>query len=326
MHNRNPIYVFLTRCCAFIIRSYKKQMFASGIKKIDCENFLYEISGELTLIDIGASYFLPDSWRLPLKNTKTHLICIEPNAYNLEYLNALDLKPKVTKIPHALSGTGGTRTLYKTNVDSGSSLFPPRAFKPLEEKLNPSLNAYFFPIEKTEIQTLTLSEILESAKITSPILIKLDIQGAELEVLQSIENILRSGDVVGIETEASLLSQPLMTGSSKFSEINLFLAKCGFDLLNLKPIFSPNGSNSKKGYLNECDSFYVLSYDDSNSLSIEQKMALFITYISFGFANHAQALVDVDITLQNVIYKNITPSKLESLLNLIAKYGLSYLK
>ena len=309
----------------YLLRTLKKLIFGWQLKKIDCTNFFDEVLGKLTLIDIGASYFLPDSWRFLLKSEKNHLVCIDPNSYNLEYLSELPIQARVSRIPFALSGTGGTRTLYKTNVDSGSSLFHPRILKPIERQLNPSLQDYFFPIEKKQIETLTLGEVMKSSNISSSILIKLDIQGAELEVLKSIENILKSGSVVGIETEACLLSEPLMIGSSKFADINLFLAECGFELLNLKPIFTPAGKESTMGFLNECDSFYVLAYNNPNSLSVDQKIAIFITYISYGFPNHAQALVDVDIELQNAIYERITPAQLSLLLRLISKYGLSYL-
>ena len=315
---------FLLKYERYILRTFNKIIFGWRLKRLNCTNFFDEVLDELTLIDVGASYFLPDSWRILLKSKKTHLVCIEQNAYNLEYLTNLSIRARVSRIPSALSANGGTRTLFKTNVDSGSSLFLPRSLKPIEHQLNPSLQEYFFPIEKMQIETITLGEVMKSNEITSPVLIKLDIQGAELEVLQSIKEILKSGLVVGIETEASLLSDPLMIGSSKFANINLFLAECGFELLNLKPIFTPSEKKSSEGFLNECDSFYILAYNSPNFLSINQKMAIFVTYISYGFPIHAQALVDVDIELQSAIYKRISPVQLSGLLRLISKYGLSY--
>ena len=163
--------------------------------------------------------------------------------------------------------------------------------------------------------------------VTSPILLKLDIQGAELEVLRSVDKVLRSGQVIGIEIESSLKSDPIMQGSSNFVEVSNYLTECDFELLKLNPIYTNAKTSSSspfnQGYLNECDAFFTLKYNNANSLNLDQKMALFITYICFGSVNHAQALVDIDVELQKYLYHYLSPKDLSKFLILIKKYGLT---
>jgi FkbM family methyltransferase len=320
-----PLVRFVFKVFNYFKRRYSYIKFRKIQKELNCQNFWSETLSEISLVDIGASYFLPNTWRIPLSSELTHLICIDPNKDNLQYLGKTLQRARVTTIPSAVSASGGAKVLYRTNVDSGSSLYQPREVTPFEMKLNPHLQDYLFPLEKIEINTLKLEEILIKEKVTSPILLKIDIQGAELEILESITSLLMSGQIIGIEVESSLLTEPIMQGSSNFSEVSSFLSSCGFELLNLNPIFvhpiGMDGSSRTKGYLNECDAFFTLKYDDNKLISLNHKIALFMTYICFGFENYAQALIDIDSDLQRHIYKKISPIELSSFMVAMSKYG-----
>jgi FkbM family methyltransferase len=227
-------------------------------------------------------------------------------------------------IPYAVSGSGGTRKLFRTNVDSGSSFFKPRELKPIELKIFKEIQSYFFPIQEVEVDTVTLESILKKENVKGPIYLKLDIQGAEMEVLHSIEDYLRSGQVIAIETEASLMSEPLMKNGTNFVEISEYVAKFDYDLVNLVPIFSPINTsgnlNFGKGFLNECDACFVKSNIGKVALNLNEKVALFVAYVMYGFPNHALALAESDSELFNSIEKSVGYAKLLTFLQLRNRY------
>jgi FkbM family methyltransferase len=320
----------LNRFFAAVDRRIRLQLYKFRLKRIGVKDVWGELLPPITLIDIGGSYYTPRTWTIPLSVPVVKIISIDPNAENLEFLEDSPFRAQKVVAPFAVSGTGGRRKLFKTNVDSGSSLFKPRPLKPLEEKIFNDIKSYFFPIKELYVETITLNDILRNKNVTEPIFLKLDIQGAELEVLQSIESILKSGQVIAIETEASLMSDPLMQNGANFAEISEYLAKLDFELVNLVPIFSPINTegnlNFGRGFLNECDAFFVKSYNGEIKLSLDAKIALFVAYVMYGFSNHALALAESDTELMSLIEYRIGYNKLSSFLRLINKYDQNVVK
>lgn len=129
----------------------------------------------------------------------------------------------------ALSRTGGERVLYETNVPTGSSLLKPGS-EALYEFGDPT---YFFPIAERRMATRRLDEVLDQAAIPSVDFIKLDVQGAEVEVLEGLgERLGRT--TLGIELEVGLpggyLEQP------GIGAVDAVLRKAGFLLFDLRPV------------------------------------------------------------------------------------------
>ena len=185
----------------------------------------------LTLVDIGASYFLHKPWIPLILGGRAKLLSIDPNSQNLSYLDHfpnLDVK----KVPAALYSEQGVRTLYVTNVDSGSSLFPPQ---PSEEDLvrHPGLYDYFFPLKEVALEVTTLDLLAISS--SNFLAVKIDTQGAELEILKGASELLRKGRILSVEAEVSLLSRPIMSGSPKYADIAIFLESFNFELMWIRP-------------------------------------------------------------------------------------------
>lgn len=82
-------------------------------------------------------------------------------------------------IPTGLSRNGGDATLYVLNQPTGSSLLPVDMDSP---EVHPG-DPYIFPITEITISTESLEQALKKEKVAQADMIKLDIQGAELEVL-----------------------------------------------------------------------------------------------------------------------------------------------
>ena len=139
-------------------------------------------------IDVGASYFPHTTWWFFLGCKFTKWIAVDPNSENLEYQKNWAWPCEIEVIGTGLSRFGGATTLYKTNVDSGSSILRPVFRNEFNHSDDRSLHDYLFPLQEVEIQTITLQDLL-SEWSSLPTFVKLDTQGSELSILQgSLEN------------------------------------------------------------------------------------------------------------------------------------------
>jgi FkbM family methyltransferase len=123
-------------------------------------------------------------------------------------------------LPLAL-GDGAEHTLYITNVPMTSSLFSPAR---TTVDLFPALGELMHVEKQVRTATHRLDDIPEAA---TPDFLKLDVQGAELMILQNAVKCLRSVSVIQCEVEFLELyeGQPLM------ADVDAFLRSQGFCFL-----------------------------------------------------------------------------------------------
>lgn len=186
---------------------------------------------DLVIADVGAAYGLP--WYLQVLEEWATLCLFEPNAARAEELRKaykkFDRKKKAHVFETALSALGGERVLYETNVPTGSSLLKPGS-DALHEFGDPS---YFFPIHEHSVQTRRLDDVLDEAGVQQVDFIKLDVQGAEIEVLRGLGDRLGQS-TLGVELEVGLpggyCEQPSM------GEVDEFLRARGFTMFDLRPV------------------------------------------------------------------------------------------
>ena len=231
----------------------------------------------LTLVDIGASYFLHKPWIPLILGGRAKLISIDPNSENLNYLDHFP-NIDVKKVPAALSSEEGLRALFVTNVDSGSSLFPP---EPSEEDLirSPGLYDYLFPLREVTLEVTTLD--LLTNRNEDFLAVKIDTQGAELEILKGASTLLEQGRMLSVEAEVSLLSRPIMSGAPTYADISSFLEGYNFELIWIRPTTAV-----KRGFRNqprqvEADALFLLRKEtviDSGSSCIEAYRAILQAY------------------------------------------------
>lgn len=273
----------------------------SKAKKRLINQKLIAFTNDLVLVDIGASYFSNPNWRFALANNSNKLIAIDPNASNLAYLqnsNVCEFEAHAV----ALSGDDKVKILYVTAEDSGSSLFKPVITKQNFHKTDFELDAYLFPYVEREIKTHKLNEILPNLDAKKSYWIKIDTQGAELEILNSSKNLFMSGLVPIVEVEGSLLFEPIMQGGSKATDLILFMEESGYELIKLTPIFSKNAPHlfeAQRGFLNESDLVFGLRPHSFESWSLTQKKSLFSGYISYGLVELGYLLASKDVELRN---------------------------
>ncbi len=268
--------------------------------------FWQSLSPNTLLVDIGASYFYNKNWYLATKLSSSTFIQIDPNAENLSYLDKQSINAKVHKVASAISGNGGERTLYITNVDSGSTLFEPSISPDLLPRLDSEIYSYFFPFEEKTISTQTLDSVIPLELRRIPMVLKLDAQGSELEILRGSESIIRR-QVAAIEVEASLLRHPFAKGGTKFAELQLFLESIGYELVNLDLLYSHGPITpkdiEKRGFLSECDALFVLNHREIQHKSTEFKLSTFFVLSMYGQLRDCLKLLEGDETLKAMIYE-----------------------
>lgn len=159
-------------------------------------------------------------------------------------------------IPLALGKSIGESTLYVTKAPMCSSLYPPdEAFLSRFAHLPGLVNLDF----TVEIETTTLDTFCQAEGIDSIDFLQIDVQGADLDVLQGSSEILNRG-VLGIQIEVEF--SPLYLNQPLFADVDTYLRKNGLKLFDLGSAYcararSPIVSNKRPGQILWADAFYL---------------------------------------------------------------------
>ncbi|HEX3695649.1 MAG TPA: FkbM family methyltransferase [Polyangia bacterium] len=256
---------------------------------------LWQILGghPLNLADVGASYFLPDTWSYLVPLPTATFVLFDPVGKNLAY--AKNLPPdRVTVIPTALSRTGGAAEFFLANTDSGSSLFPPHPWPG-----RPALNHdYFFPLRIVDIETRTLAACLDERRIDLVHAIKLDTQGSELDIVKGMDA-RRLEQLLLVEMEVSMDSHPAQLGSARLPEVITYFEARGFRYVNTRiarKALEPTGCTGPRfaatlAAQHECDVLFIrdiaaLPIDRPEWLmrALRQQVTLLCAYYQHGEA------------------------------------------
>jgi FkbM family methyltransferase len=196
--------------------------------------------GVVNLIDVGSAGGLPSPWR-------DHAALVR-YLLNFEPLEAARRKGTVLTVPAALWRADETRPFYiQRGSSQGNSLYPPNLdyvrehFAELSERGPRELARTWFErsaVARVEtIETTTLDAVLESlAPEVRYDFLKIDTQGADLDVLRGAERFL-AHDCVGIQLEAFVV--PLYAGIACLPEIDAYLDERGFERVWTAP---PHGT------------------------------------------------------------------------------------
>lgn len=159
-------------------------------------------------------------------------------------------------IPLALGKFRGEATLYVTKAPMCSSLYEPdekflSRFADLPELVNTDFTI--------EIETTTLDTFCQEEGIDSIDFLQIDVQGADLDVLQGASEVLKRG-VLGIQIEVEF--SPLYLNQPLFADVDTYLRNIGFSLFDLaiarrSRTCSPIVSNTRPGQILWGDGFYL---------------------------------------------------------------------
>lgn len=133
----------------------------------------------------------------------------------------------------AIGPMTGETTLHVSASDDSSSLLP---ISQLQETLFPGTNE----IGRINVNIGRLSDYVKDRDITPPALLKIDVQGYELEVLRGCEDLLKSFNYV--YTECSFLE--LYSGQALADEVIDWLRKKGFQFNGIFNVVSDKNGRS----------------------------------------------------------------------------------
>ncbi|WP_029621016.1 FkbM family methyltransferase [Pseudorhizobium marinum] len=237
------------------------------------------ISSPIEIVDIGASLAEEPIYKNILTEGYGRVTGFEPNPAEIEKLNA-QKKDYETYLPYFI-GTGLDATFYETNWALTGSLFEPN-----EKLLNKfsNLGEATTLVQKHSVQTHRLNNVSE---ITDIDLLKMDIQGSELNALRNGTEKLRHALVVQVEVEFV----ELYKGQPLFADVDIFLRHhgfqfhtfSGFGMRSFKPIVVDGNANVGLRQSIWSDAIYVRDWMDLSQVADEKlKKYAFIMHSCYG--------------------------------------------
>ena len=225
-------------------------------------------STKISLLDVGAANGVYDRWTVVQKYID--YFAVEPDLRSSENLMSPESTSPYnsqTLIKRALWHSAGEVTLNLCRKPMASSIYTPnREFYDLFQ--DPERNDI---VDKIKIECITLDEV--SNQIGKPFdVIKLDVQGAELDVLKGAMESLSS--VIAIDIEVELCE--LYLGQPLFDQIFSFLRQTGLEFIDFTYIYrwSPDQFN-ELGQATFADALFMLSPEKVATSETEQLITKF---------------------------------------------------
>lgn len=186
-----------------------------------------------TILDVGANRGdTVRQYKELFPNAKVHAFEPFEESYNILVSNVHDL---TGIFPHrfAVAAEEGTSTFHVNQNFDTNSLLPSR-------KSGMSSDKQVETIERTKVKTISLDDFVKQAQIREIDILKMDIQGGELQALRGAERLLEKKRIKLIYLETWFVRQ--YVGSPLFHDIAAHLSGHGYTLQDLyNPIYS-NGS------------------------------------------------------------------------------------
>jgi len=189
---------------------------------VTIENILQILKDPLVVVDIGCRGGFQEHW----KRLGSVVQLIGMDADEQEVNSLISENKQEQFIPQVLGARKGYGNLYITQDPACSSLYPP------DDKLirnRPTLGVTKL-VSTKKVEISTLDDWAQRKKIPGIDFMKLDVQEAELDVLQGAEKALQSVRMLEVEVEFNQIYH----GAPLFGDIDRFLRQQGFSLWRMK--------------------------------------------------------------------------------------------
>jgi len=274
-------------------------MFLPSLNKLLRNNISDLLNGrKIGFIDVGAAGDLPSRWR-PYKAV------LEILAFEPDERSARKLPPHTKVFPVALYSENSNIEIHLCQDPRKSSLCPPNM--PLLERY-PLVERHEV-VEHPSIQAVTMDSVL--AEHAGPFhFLKIDVQGAELEVLKGGMNTI-SQNILGAEIEVQFIR--LYEHGALFGEVSDFMNSIGFEFIDFVRI----SKWERDGYRDQgqCafgDALFLKNPEvcakDLQSLQpsarMEQILAYFAILMIYRRVDLAQVFLDLAGPMDNIEERN----------------------
>jgi FkbM family methyltransferase len=194
-----------------------------------------------TVVDVGANVGLWALAAIDLFNP-TRMLCLEPSPTTAHALRRTLADKDVTVSEVAASDFDGTTELTLTADSVNVSLLPPRV-----DEMNALYGRGYEVVDHVSTEVRTLDTLLQDWDEIS--LLKIDVQGAERQVLAGATATLRRTGIVQLE----VTFQSHYDGDLSFYDLTNLMTAAGFHLANMSPVLV------RKGVAMWADAVYVRS-------------------------------------------------------------------
>ena len=191
------------------------------------------------IVDVGA--YLGETVQLYRTNfSQSKIFCFEPFSESCDYLKRRFINDSnINVVETALGIKDETKPLYVSKYSNLNSL------------QRPNERAWGFSEKKSvDVETTTLDQFCYDENIKHIDILKLDVQGSELDVLLGSKTILEKGNISLVYVEWQVV--PLYENHHKYFKIAEFLAGYKYEFFNLYNI-----NESRSGQIRWADAIYT---------------------------------------------------------------------
>jgi len=179
------------------------------------------------ILDVGARGGLQRRWR-PFADV-LDAVGFEPDPDEFKRLSATGNNGR-RFLPYALGGAHQRLQFHVCESPGCSSLYPPN--EEFAGRFSDTIRSMMSLKSVAEFEVVPLDEVAVRERL-QPDCLKVDVQGAELDVLRGGTSVLKNLKLIELEVEFNYQYK----GQALFSEIDLFLRKHGYALLGLRRSF-----------------------------------------------------------------------------------------
>jgi FkbM family methyltransferase len=258
----------------------------------------------INIVDVGAMSLgkETDAYSAILRKGLVKIVGFEPVQAECDKLNNMPGSRR-KYFPYAI-GDGAIRTFNECNYAMTSSLYEP--YTELLDKFQ-NLENRVRVVASSQVQTQRLDDIEEVAYTDY---LKVDVQGAEVDVFKGAKRTLEQ--ILIVHTEVEFV--PLYQNQPLFSDVDQLLRNCGFLLhkfdtissLMFKPLINNNDVNSPGSQILWADAVYMRNFMHLDQLIPEKllKLAIILHEVYHSFDACALVLQHYSNKTNDNLWKN----------------------